>query len=155
MSSISLLRDHPETINEVAYLWYETIGRKWMPEIRLKEIIDLYEEELDNKTTLTYIAQDDSSTVIGSCTFQLQEVICPTKGPWVGDLAVKPSYQRQGVGKDLLNIVKKRAQSLGFKSLFTFTFDEIASSYYQHQGWHIIGTDNFGTKSVNILKVQL
>jgi len=80
MIKIDLLKNHPGSIPRCAEIWYECLGKVWMPEISLEKSESLYYEELDQEMPLTYIALYDEICV-GSCTLQLNDVVRPDLGP--------------------------------------------------------------------------
>ena len=45
-------------------------------------------------------------TPVGSCTLLLKEDFRPDLGPWIGDLVVSPKYQKQGIGKMLVDVTE-------------------------------------------------
>jgi N-acetylglutamate synthase-like GNAT family acetyltransferase len=73
----------------------------------------------------------------------------------LGSLFVDPYYQKQGIGKMLINATMEKAKKLGFKTLYLFTFDSAIQRYYEKIGWSIIGMDEFKGCPVIILQVIL
>lgn len=85
---------------------------------------------------LTYIAlYGEHKIPVGSCTLELDGGIRSDLGPWIGDLVVDQQYQRQGIGKMLLDVAIEKARALGFKKVYLFTFDPAITGYYQQFGW--------------------
>lgn len=154
MVKIDLLRNHPICIPVIANIWYELLGKIWMPEITLDEIEFFYNQELKNDIPITYIALYNNIPV-GSCTFELDGGIRPDLQPWVGDLVVDKLYQGVGIGQELLNTVTKMAAKLGFEKLYLFTFDTKTASYYERFGWSKIALDQFKSQPVIVMEVVL
>jgi predicted N-acetyltransferase YhbS len=154
MIKIDLLKNHPRTIPALAHIWHEVLGKIWMPEIGIEEIESLYHEELEHDMPLTLIALYDQIPV-GSATLELNGGIRPDLGPWLGDLVVEPKYQKQGIGKMLVDAATKKAKELGFKKLYLFTFDPTIPEYYQRLGWKKIAMDEFRSHSVIVMEVVL
>lgn len=154
MITIDLLKNHPMNIPRCAEIWHEVLGKIWMPEIGIEEIESLYREELLHDMPLTYIALSDQ-ILVGSCTLELNDGIRPDLGPWLGDLVVDPNYQKQGIGKMLVDVAAKKAKELGFKKLYLFTFDPTIPEYYQHLGWKKIGVDKFKSHPVTVMEFGL
>jgi len=152
MITIDLLKNHPASIPRCAEIWHEVLGKIWMPEIGIEEIESLYYEELKPDMPLTYIALDGEIPV-GSCTLELNGSIRPDLGPWIGDLVVDPKYQRQGVGKMLLNATIEKAKELGFEKIYLFAFDPTISEYYGRLGWRKICMDEFKSHPVTVMEV--
>ena len=111
MIKIELLKNHSQSIPRLANIWREVLGKIWMPEIEIEEIESLYHEELKHDMPLTYVALYDE-TPVGSCTLELNGGIRPDIGPWIGDLVVDRNYQKQGIGKLLLNKAIEKAKQL-------------------------------------------
>ena len=154
MIKIDLLKNHPHAISALADIWHEVLGKIWMPEIGIEEIESLYYDELNRDMPLTYIALYDE-TPVGSCTLELNGGICPDLGPWIGDLVVGPKYQKQGIGKILLEATVKKAKDLGFEKLYLFTFDPKIPEYYQRHGWRTIGMNEFKSHSVTVMEASI
>lgn len=154
MIKIDFLKNHPYAITALATIWYEVLGKIWMPEIRIEEIESLYHEELTQDMPLTYIALD-GKTPVGSCTLELNAGIRPNLRPWIGDLVVDPKYQKQGIGRILLDAGVEKAKELGFKKLYLFAFDPTIPEYYKRFGWKEIGMDKFKSHPVTVMEVWL
>src|SRR5580692_11257037 len=113
MITIELLKNHPECITKLAEIWYELLGKTWLPEIGIQEIESGYHEELNDDMPLAYVALYDDLPV-GTCSLQLNDGIRPDLAPWLGDLVVDLAYQKQGIGKKLIDAAKNKARELGF-----------------------------------------
>jgi predicted N-acetyltransferase YhbS len=154
MIKIDLLKNHPQAIPRISAIWHEVLGKIWMPEFSIEEIESFYHEELSQDMPLTYIALNGDIPV-GSCTLQLNDGIRPDLSPWLGDLVVDPQYQKQGIGKMLINTVVEKTKELGFQKLYLFAFDPNVPAYYQRLGWKKIGMDEFKSKPVTVMEVGL
>lgn len=154
MIKIDFLKNHPEVIPELSSIWHQGLGKIWMPEIGIDVIESLYYEELKQDMPLTYIALDGEISV-GSCTLQLNDEVRPDLGPWVESLVVDPKYQKQGIGKMLLNITVEKAKELGFEKLYLFAFNPTIPAYYQHLGWKKIGMAEYKSHPVTLMEIGL
>ena len=125
-----------------------------MPEIEIEEIESLYDEELKQDMPLTYVALDGEISV-GSCTLQLTDEVRQDLGPWIESLVVDPKYQRQGIGKMLLDVTVEKAKELGFEKLYLFAFDPTIPEYYKRFGWMKIGTAEFKSHRVTLMEIGL
>ena len=103
---------------------------------------------------ITYIALYDK-TLIGFCTLQLSEDFQPDLGPWIADLVVDPKYQKQGIGKMLLDAMNLKVKELGLEKLYLFAFDPTLPGYYNLQGFKTIGTDEFKGYPVTVMENKL
>ena len=154
MITIDLLKNNPASIPRCAEIWHEVLGKIWMPEFGIEEIKSLYYEELKQDMPLTYIALDGEIPV-ASCTLELNGGIRPDLGPWLGDLVVDPKYQKQGIGKMLVDVAVKKAKELGFARLYLFAFDSTIPQYYQNLGWKKISMDEFKGHPVTVMEIRL
>lgn len=154
MIKIDLLKNNPHAIPALANIWQKVLGKIWMPEIGVDEIESLYYEELTQDLPLTYVALYDEIPV-GSCTLELYGGIRPDLKPWIGDLVVDPKYQKQGIGKMLLDTTIEKAKVLGFKHVYLFTFDAEIPKYYQRFGWKTIGMDIFKLHPVTVMGLSV
>jgi GNAT superfamily N-acetyltransferase len=155
MITIDLLKNHPRHIQVLAKIWHEVLGKIWMPELSLKEIEALSYQELNQDIPVTYIALDNDIPV-GFCTLEINGGI-PRRleSPWLGDLVVDLKYQKQGVGKMLIEVIITKAKELGFDKLYLFTFDPSIVNYYAKLGWIKIGMDKFKRKPVTVMEITL
>jgi GNAT superfamily N-acetyltransferase len=154
MITIDLLKNRREAIDIISNIWHEGLGKVWMPEIDIDEIQSLYYDELHRDMPLTYIALD-GATPVGSCTLQLEDGVNPDLGPWISDLVVVPKYQKQGIGKLLMDVVIGKAREIGFEKLYLFTFDTKTREYYQRRGWTAIDTGEFKSRLITVMEINL
>jgi len=154
MITIDLLKNHPECITKIAEIWHELLGKIWLPEIGIQEIESGYHEELNDNMPLAYVALYDDLPV-GTCSLQLNGGIRPNLAPWLGDLVVDLAYQKQGIGKMLIDAAKNKARELGFSKLYLFAFDPTLPDYYSSLGWNTIGMDKFKGHSVTVMELRL
>ena len=154
MIKIDLLKNHSHSIPTLANIWHEVLGKIWMPEIGIEEIESGYYEELNEDLPLAYVAFYDEIPV-GTCSLQLDGGIRPELKPWLGDLVVDAKYQKRGIGNMLIDIAMKKAKSLGFEKVYLFAFDPSIPEYYQRLGWRKIGMDEFKSKPVTVMEIDL
>ncbi len=154
MIVISLLKNHPECISSIAKMWHELLGKKWLPEITIQEIESGYYEELNDHLPLAYVALDNDLPV-GTCSLQLNDGIRPDLSPWLGDLLVDTAYQKQGIGRILIETAKNKARDLGFEKLYLFAFDPNLPAYYARLGWNLLSMDNFKGHPVAVMEIAL
>ncbi len=145
------LRGHPEAIPILGDIWQEVLGKIWMPELGIEEIQSLYYEEPSCDLPCTQMALC-GETPVGSCTLQLNDGIRPDLEPWLANLVIAGPYQKQGIGKMLINATIKKAKQLHFKKLYLFTFDPNLIHYYEQLGWNKIGTDEFKSYPVTVME---
>ena len=133
----------------------QVLGKIWFPELTIQEINTLTYDELNTcDETTSFVALCDEIPV-GFCTFKLKEEFRPDLGPWLADVVVDPKYQKQGIGKMLVDVTSLKAKELGFKKLYLFAFDLTIPEYYQRLGWKQIGMDEFKSHPVTVMEVVL
>lgn len=152
--TIDFLKNHPQAIPVLAKIWLEVLGKIWMPEVSVDEAESLYYQELQQEMPLTYVALYNHIPV-GSCTLELNCGIRPNLSPWLGDLVVAPAYQKQRVGKKLVDVAIEKTKRLGFERLYLFTFDPTIPAYYERLGWRKIGMDEFNNHPVTLMEISL
>lgn len=155
MIKIDLLKNHPDVIPVLANIWHEVLGKIWFPELTIQEIESLTYDELNicDETT-SFVALYDEIPV-GFCTFKLKEEFRPDLGPWLADVVVDPKYQKQGIGKMLVDVAVRQAKERGFKKLYLFAFDPTIPEYYKRLGWKKIGMDEFKSHPVTVMERAL
>lgn len=154
MITIDLLKNHPECITKLAEIWHELLGKIWLPEIGIQEIESGYHEELNDDMPLAYVALYNGLPV-GTSSLQLNGGIRSDLAPWLGDLIVDLPYQKQGIGKMLIDAAKNKARELGFGKLYLFAFDPTLPEYYSSLGWNTIGMDKFKDHPVTVMEIAL
>ncbi len=126
-----------------------------MPDVSIERVKQRFVEHLnDESIPLTFIVLFNDKPV-GMCSLRENDGIRPDLMPWLGSLVVDPDYQKQGIGKQLINATKEKAKQLGFKQLFLFAFDPTIPEYYQKLGWQKIGIDQFKGHPVTVMEINL
>ncbi|HFE6174378.1 TPA: GNAT family N-acetyltransferase [Legionella pneumophila] len=152
---IDLLKNHPNTIPELAAIWHQILGSIWVPDIPVERVVARFQEHLnENKLPLTFVAFCDGKPV-GMCSLRDNDGIRPDLAPWLGSLVVHPDYQREGIAIKLINAIKLKAKQLGFSHLYLFAFDPTLPNYYSKLGWNKIGMDKFKGHDVNVMDINL
>jgi GNAT superfamily N-acetyltransferase len=167
MITIDLLKNHPEAIPRSASIWYEVLGKVWIPDTSIEQIIKLSADYLNDSTLpLTLVALDDGKP-IGTCSLRRDDSIRPdfiyanlsaeelAKIGWLESIVVDTAYQKQGVGKLLIEAIQNKAREFGINRLFLFAFDKTLLDYYARFGWKIIGMDKFKDHPVTVMEAIL
>lgn len=155
MIKTDYLKNHPETIPELATIWYEVLGKIWAPDVPIERVHQKYKEHLNDSTIpLTFVALDGIKPV-GMCSLRENDGIRPDLTPWLGSLVVSPAYQNQGVAKQLIDIVKIKSIELGYKKLYLFAFDLTIPEYYGRLRWEKIAVDHFKNHPVTVMEICL
>lgn len=155
MIKIDLLKNHPQTIPELASIWHEVLGKIWASDVSIERVHQKYKEHLnDALLPLTFVALDGEIPV-GMCSLRENDGIRPDLKPWLGSLVVTPSYQKQGIAQLLIDAVKIKAIELEFKKLYLFAFDLTIPDYYERLGWRKIAMDQFKNYPVTVMEICL
>lgn len=155
MIKIDLLKNHPQAIPVLANIWHEVLGKIWVPDISLEHVTTKFADHLnDQDLPITFISLDDYIPA-GMCSLRENDGIRPDLTPWLGSLVVDPTYQKQGLGKMLINVTVKKAKQLGFEKLYLFAFDPTIPEYYERLGWKKIGIDEFKSHPVTVMEIGL
>lgn len=152
---IDLLKNHPDCIHRLAEISYELIGKIWIPESTIENVVQKLSGHLNENTLpLTYVALDGKMP-IGMCSLRQNDGIRQDLTPWLGSLVVDQLYQKQGIGNMLIDTIKYKAKDLGYEKLFLFAFDSTIPIYYSRHGWNKSSMDQFKGHPVTIMEASL
>lgn len=155
MITIEPLKNHPQAIATLANIWHEVLGKIWMPDVTIELVITRFLDQLKvENLPITFVALDGNIPV-GMCSVCENDGIRPDLKPWVADLVVDPKYQKQGVGKMLIDTSALKAKDLGFEKLYLFAFDPTIPNYYERLGWKRIDIDEFHSHPVTVMEIVL
>ena len=73
--------------------------------------------------------------------------------PWLAGVVVAPEHRRRGIGAALTERVAIEARSLGFFTLYLYTFS--TEQYYSRLGWQFIERDSYLGADVTIMSLNL
>ena len=155
MIKIDLLKNHPNAILPLAHIWHEVLGKTWVPDIPIECVITRFADHLnDQDLPITFIALDGDLPV-GICSLGENDGIRSDLTPWLGSLVVDPKYQKQGIGKMLIDMTLIKAKESRFKKLYLFLFDPTIQEYYEGLEWKKISMDEFKSHPVAVMEVEL
>jgi GNAT superfamily N-acetyltransferase len=152
---IDLLKNHPDSISRLAEIWHLLIGKIWAPEVPMADINLRFQRHLNDKALPLTVVAFAENLPVGMCSLRENDGINSDLKPWLGSLVVDPVYQRQGIGKILVNAIKQKAKNLGFKRLFLFAHDTVTANYYTRLGWEIIKNTQFEGHDVIVMEIGL
>lgn len=152
---IVYLKNHPSALPQLARIWHECIGKIWSPDTSLAEIELRFQGHMnDNALPLTMVAICNEAP-IAMCSLRADDgIIIDDLTPWLGSLVVDPVYQKQGIGKKLIDAVKQKTKQLGFDKLFLFAHGEETAAYYKKLNWSVIGTEIFQGDEVIVMETK-
>lgn len=155
MVMIELLKNHPDVIPDLAKIWHELLGQRWVPDVKLEDAEQKFRAHLnEEKLPLAFVALENDKP-IGMCALRENDGIREELKPWLGSLIVDKRYQNQGIGKQLIDVVKTYAKDMGFGELYLLTFDPTLPQYYQRHGWQNIGVDILKSHPVTVMSIAL
>lgn len=155
MMKIALLKNHPQHITALAQIWYEVLGKIWVTDVSIEQVIQHYSENLnDNELPITFIALDKDKAV-AMATLRVYDGVRPDLKPWLGSLVVDPAYQRQGIAPLLIDAIKQKAVDLGFEKMHLFALDPTIPEYYKRLGWEEMDIDEYKNNRVVVMKYIL
>lgn len=152
---IKLLVQCPEHIPSLAQLWFDEIGRHWIPNASLEHAEKTYTAHMNSeRLPLTLVAVLNGKP-IGMASLRENDGIREDLTPWLGSLIVHPDYRRQGVGEELINLVKDRARQMGFEKLYLLALDPGIPEWYKRLGWTYIDTDKLYHHPVTVMEIEV
>ena len=91
---------------------------------------------LNNNTFIALVAIDKDEVVAGLTAYELPMYYSDGSEIFLYDLAVKPDYQRMGIGRGLIQQLKKYCTENGIKEFFVMAHedDEHAVEFYHATG---------------------
>lgn len=152
---IKLLADCKEHLPQLATLWYNEIGKQWIPNASTERALKTYQEHLNSDSLpLTYVVMaNDQAIAMGS--LRDNDGIREDLTPWLGSLIVHPDYRRKGIGEALIGLIKAEAKQMGHSSLYLLTLDPNIHLWYEQLGWELIGMDKLYHHPVRVMKIDL
>lgn len=155
MIKIGLLKDQPEKLSQLAQIWHKELASIWAPEFSIAQAKERFTTHLnDSEMPLTLVAIIDDQAV-GMCSLRQNDGIRPDLCPWLGALVVDSDYQRQGIGRLLIEAAKEKARGMGYTELFLFCFDPTIPAYYERLGWKKIAMDHCRNLPVTVMEICL
>jgi GNAT superfamily N-acetyltransferase len=73
--------------------------------------------------------------------------------PWLSGLFVVPHARRQGAGSALVVACERRAQLLGYSSLYLYT--GAGENFYALRGWETIGEADYDGDEIAVMRTTL
>lgn len=140
---IKLLKDHQEAIPALAKIWYEVLGSSWIPDANPQKAEKNYADHINSDCLPLTLVAFDKDKPIGMCSLRDNDGIRADLAPWFGSLVIDQAYQRQGIGRMLINAAIDKAKAMGIKNLYLFILNHELESYYASLGWKRQSMENF------------
>jgi GNAT superfamily N-acetyltransferase len=155
MIKIDVLKNHPDTLEELLVIWHEVFGKIWVPDITIDSFRLKFKNHLNDEIMpMTFIALDDAKPV-GMCSLRENDGLSNSYKPWFCSFCVAADYQGRGIGKQLMNKALEKAKQLGCDRLYLGVIDDSMRRYYEKLGWKKIGTDVVQSYQIMIMELIL
>lgn len=152
---IKLLADCPHQIPQLAQLWFDELGRIWIPNASAEHAIQVYETHINTQhLPLTFVATHGEHP-IAMVSLRNNDGIRADLTPWLGSLIVHPHYRRKKIGETLIHITKQCAKAMGFEKLYLFALDPNLPDWYTRLGWQMIGMDTLHQHPVTVMEIEV
>ena len=137
MAEIAYLCDHPEYAGAVSRWLYDAFVRRDDDDFAYETFHTYFQHNSKTEMPIRLIALADEKCV-GTVTLIDNDFPGKTDTPWLGGLYVDTPYRNKGIGRNLINFVKRIAENFGYAELFLST--QNAGRYYQKLGWKRVET---------------
>jgi aminoglycoside 3-N-acetyltransferase I len=109
---------------------------------------------LQNPDIIFMVAEVDGKVVGGLTAYVLPQYYSQCKHAYIHDVAISTSYQRKGIGRELIVFFNNYCKSMGFEEVFVAaeTEDEHALAFYRSTGGEAMESVHFFYKLNNIQK---
>jgi predicted N-acetyltransferase YhbS len=152
---IKLLADCQEYIPQLSQLWFDEIGKQWVPNASVARAEKNFREHINSdQLPLTFVAIHEDKP-IATVSLRDNDGIREDLSPWLGSLIVHPDYRRQGVGEKLIEITKHGAKIMGFRRLYLLAFDLNIPDWYEKLGWKYLDTDQLYQHPVTVMEIDI
>ncbi len=149
---IDYLKNHSEHVSLLSSWMFDTWGH-YNPESSLEKAQEKLQSHLNvDSLPLAYIALIDGKPV-GMCSLRINYGLFDL-APWLGSLFVEPLLRGQGIGEKLIQVVTKKACSMGYPKLYLLTFDETLPNWYIKLGWKLIGMNELNGHPVSVMEFK-
>lgn len=152
---IKLLADCPYCVPELARLWYNEIGKKWIPNANVEQAKKTYIAHMNNDELPLTLVAIHKHQPIGMASLRANDGIREDLTPWLGSLIIQPDYRRQGLATLLIDLIKRQAKEMGFDKLYLLTFEKMLLDCYKKLGWQEMGTDELYHHPVIVMAKEI
>ncbi len=133
--NIKLLADCPQTIPAIACL--HQLEMKLGEKSNYQGAIERFTLRCNRESLpLALIAFADTLPVGSASLVDCDLPAYPHLKPWLTSLFVATSYQRQGIGNQLMQQIELIATNMGYQQIYLYTWT--AETYYRQLGWSVI-----------------
>lgn len=154
---VELLADHPEALLSLRE-WFE---REWAPYYGPDgpgdATTDLRESCNREALPIAVVAILDGE-VVGTAALKAESVSTHKHlAPWLAALLVRPEFRRRGIAEHLIAAIEKKAQELGFHSIYVGTGEGSGTpeSALRKRGWEFVEKGPYFVSEVSIFQKAL
>lgn len=152
---VKFLAECPECIPELSQLWFDEIGKQWIPNSNNQAAEENFQMHLNSDSLPLTIVALHHNKPIGMCSLRRDDGIGDALTPWLASLIVHPHYRGQGLGETLIECVKQQAVALGFDKLYLLALDPTIPEWYSRLGWKSIGFDKLYHHPITVMGIEL
>lgn len=153
--NIKLLGECPHLIPNLSQLWFDEIGKIWIPDASVERAMQHFENHTNlSSLPMTFVAMDGEQ-VVGMCSLRHDDGLGDEMTPWLGGLIVAPLYRGKGIGEQLVNVIKACAYQIGYDRLYLLTLDKTIPTWYSKLGWKTISENKLYHHEVKVMTIDL
>lgn len=152
---IKLLADCQEYILQLAELWYEEISKHWVPNASIERAKNSLKNHLNRDELPQTLVAIQNNEPIGMASLRINDGLSSTYTPWLGSLVVNPVCQNKGIGAQLIDSIKAKARTIGYRQLFLLAFDSTIPNWYEKLGWKFVEMDKLFDHPVTVMRIEL
>lgn len=149
---IKLLKNNEEAIPALAKIWYEVLGKPWIPGASIPKTEAEYQDHINADSFPLTLTAYDGELPVGMCSLRENDGIREDLSPWLGSLVIDKAYQGRGIGKMLIKAAVDKARAMGVEKLYLFVLDHSLVDYYGGFGWKVSGLEDFRGQAVVMME---
>lgn len=152
---LDLLANHPEVIPDLAKIWITVLGKPWLPQVKLEQVIKKFETHLKHQNLPLSLVAFQDGIPVGCVALRTTEGIRPELSPWLASLIVDPAYQGKKIAHLLIDAIKLKAKYLGFEKLYLLCFDPTLPHFYARFDFKIFGHEKLLGLPAKLMECEL
>jgi predicted N-acetyltransferase YhbS len=150
---IEYLADRPEYVSTLA-AWHRREWGHFRPDESVETRAAKLQTWSGRRQIPTVLVASAEDTLLGSAMLVAHDMETRLQwSPWLAGVVVAPEHRRRGIGAALTEHAAREARSLGFPTLYLYTFS--TEQYYARLGWQFIERDSYLGAAVTIMSFNL
>ena len=151
--NIEYLADRPEFIPALA-AWHRREWGHLRPEETVETRITKLQGWCGRNAVPTALVASQDDVLLGSALLVPHDMDSrPQWSPWLAGVVVAPEYRQRGIARMLTERAMAEARSLGFSTLYLYTFS--TEEYYARLGWTVIDRTTYLSSPVTVMSIPL